>query len=221
MTESRTRRCGQLRPRHSEVFWSGSFGPSGTQGGVCISIADTWRSAILDRGVVVPGRAQWLLLQWGEVRLGLLNLYAPNHASAWIDLWTQIIDALPGADEWCIGGDFNMIEAPEDRCGGCQVTVHGSELAAWERSCLTLRISDVWHSVGFSRERDSLSFSRSDRRIGGTNLSRLDRVYASDLVLDRGGSVGILGGTCMSDQCTGCGGPGGGLQTLLSVLAHS
>lgn len=50
------------------------------------------------------------------------------------------------------------------------------------------------------RERDSLNFSRSDRRIGGTNLSRLDRVYASDLVLDRGGSVGILGGTCMSDH---------------------
>ena len=200
LTESRTRRCGQLMPRHSEVFWSGSFGPSGTQGGICMSIADTWRDAILDRGIVVPGRAQWILLQWGEIRLGLLNLYAPNHASARTVFWTQITDALPSADEWCIGGDFNMIEAPEDRCGGGHVTVHGSELAAWERLCLSLRISDVWHSVGFSRESGSLHFSRSDRRIGSTNLSRLDRMYASDLILDRGGSVGILGGTCMSDH---------------------
>ena len=98
------------------------------------------------------------------------------------------------------GGDFNMIEAPEDRCRGTQVTVHGSELAAWERLCMTLRIADVWHSEGFSRERDSLLFSRSDRRIGSTNLSRIDRMYVSDLLLDRGGSVGILSGTCMSDH---------------------
>ena len=41
LTESRTRRCGQLLQRHTEVFWSGAFGPSGIQGGVCISIADS------------------------------------------------------------------------------------------------------------------------------------------------------------------------------------
>ena len=132
--------------------------------------------------------------------MGILNLYAPNHESARAEFWTQIADALPSADEWCIGGDFNMIEAPEDRCGGSQVTVHGSELAAWERLCMTLRIADVWHSEGFFRERDSLLFSRSDRRIGSTNLSRIDRMYVSDLLLDRGGSVGILSGTCMSDH---------------------
>ena len=107
LTESRTRRCGQLLHRHSEVFWSASFGPSGIQGGVCMSIADTWRDAIIDRGVVIPGRAQWMLFQWGEVRMGILNLYAPNHESARAEFWTQIADALPSADEWCIGGDFS------------------------------------------------------------------------------------------------------------------
>ena len=39
------------------------------------------------------------------------------------EFWTQIADALPSADEWCIGGDFNMLEAPEDRCGGSQTTI--------------------------------------------------------------------------------------------------
>lgn len=68
----------------------------------------------------------------GQVRLGLLNLYAPNHESAQAKFWTQIVDALPRADELCIGGDFNMLEAPENRCGGSHTTIHGTKLAAWE-----------------------------------------------------------------------------------------
>ena len=31
--------------------------PLGDQGGVCMTIAEPWRAAIVDRGVVVPGRA--------------------------------------------------------------------------------------------------------------------------------------------------------------------
>ena len=45
-----------------------------------------------------------------------------------------------------------------------------------------------------------MSFSRSDRRIGGTNLSRIDRMYISDFFGDRGGTIVILSGTCMSDH---------------------
>ena len=62
LSESRIRRCGSLLARHSDVFWSASFGPSGIQGGVCISIADSWRAAILERGIIVQGRAQWITL---------------------------------------------------------------------------------------------------------------------------------------------------------------
>ena len=127
LTESRIRHCGSLLQRHAEVFWSPAFGPSGIQGGVCISIADTWRSAIVDR---VPGRAHWLLLQEGQLRIGLLNVYAPNHASARATFWLQICESLPQADSWCVGGDFNMLETVENRRGGSQTTVHGSELAA-------------------------------------------------------------------------------------------
>ena len=57
LTESRIRQCGPLLQRHAEVFWSPVFGPHGIQGGVCILIADSWRSAILDRGVIMLGRA--------------------------------------------------------------------------------------------------------------------------------------------------------------------
>ena len=58
LSESRTRRCGKLLKGHGEAFWSAAFGPSGIQGGVCISIVEPWDKAVLDRGVIVPGRAQ-------------------------------------------------------------------------------------------------------------------------------------------------------------------
>ena len=93
-----------------------------------------------------------------------------------------------------------MIETLEDRQGGSQVTVHGSELAAWERLCMALGLHDVWHLADFARERDSLGFSRSDRRIGGMNLSRIDRIYVSDALSDYGGMTSIIIGLCMLDH---------------------
>ena len=65
---------------------------------------------------------------------------------------------------------------------------------------MSLRIDDVWHHQGFGREQRSLLFSHSDRRIGGTNLSRIDRFYVSDWLGARGSSVGIFAGTSMSDH---------------------
>ena len=43
-------------------------------------------------------------------------------------------------------------------------------------------------------------FSRSDRRIGGMNLSRIDRIYVSDALSDYGGMTSIIAGSCMSDH---------------------
>ena len=47
-------------------------------------------------------------------------------------------------------------------------------------------------------ETDSLMFSRSDKYIGGMNLSWIDRMYVSDALLDCEG--GIVAGLCMSDH---------------------
>ena len=103
-------------------------------------------------------------------------------------------------DAWCIAGDFNMIESLKDRQGGSQIMVHGIELAAWEQLCMALGLHDVWHLADLARERDSLGFSRSDRRIGGMNLSRIDRIYVSDALSDYGGTTSIIAGSCMSDH---------------------
>ena len=46
----------------------------------------------------------------------------------------------------------------------------------------------------------SLSFSRSDRRENGANLSRIDRFYVSNYVRLIGGQIGIMAGTTFSDH---------------------
>lgn len=58
-----------------------------------------------------------------------------------------------------------MLEDIEDGQPGYDSDV---ALAAWERLCFSLRIFDAWHVDAF---RGILSFSRSNRRVGGSNLS--------------------------------------------------
>ena len=130
LSASRIWCCGQLMQGHREMLWLVGFGPNGAQGGVCISVRDSLQASIVDRGEIVPGRAIWMIIQWRGLRHGFLSIYAPNHESARAAFWTQLIDALPSVDAWCIAGDFNMIESPEDRQGGSQVRIHGAELAA-------------------------------------------------------------------------------------------
>ena len=74
----------------------------------------------------MPSRAQYVTLRMHGEHVGVLNVYVANHASVWADFLTQITDALPVADHWCVGGDFNMLEDPSNRMGGSHVTVQGS-----------------------------------------------------------------------------------------------
>ena len=133
LSESRIRRYGSILSSRYETFWSAGFGPRSGQGGVCISIAESWKTAIVDKCVIVPGRAQYITMRFCGVHIGVLNVYAPNQVSTRAEFWSLIDDALPAFDHWCVGGDFNMLEDPMDRVGGSQTTLHGSELAAWER----------------------------------------------------------------------------------------
>ena len=130
----------------------------------------------------------------------MVNIYAPKKALDRTKLWNAIREDLPQLEHWCMAGDFNMIEDQQDRVGGSGVTIHGPELAAWERLCLDLRISDVWHMHNFYRPRESLRFSRSNRRLEGTNIARLDRFYVGECLAERGGTIQIVSGTTFSDH---------------------
>ena len=165
-----------------------------------MSIAKFWQSSMLERSILVLGCAQVVTVQYHGGILGILNVYAPNHASARAEFWSRIASSLLRANCWCMGGDFNMLESLDDRVGGSQTSVHDRELAAWELLCMTMRILDAWSHEGFARAAGSLCFSRSDRRLGGTNLSRLDRFYIRYSVGERGGTMGILASTTFSDH---------------------
>ena len=55
-------------------------------------------------------------------------------------------------------------------------------------------------TLAFAKERDSLMFSHSDRRIGGMNLSWIDRMYVSDALSKCRGMTSIVVGSCMLDH---------------------
>ena len=116
---------GTFLPGNWEMFWSEAYGPYASKGGVCISVAEHWKSLILHKEVLVQGRAQCVLLQLeGEV-WGVLNIYAPNQASNRKRFWIDMYNKIPQANHWCVGGDFNMLEDPSDRTGGNARTIRG------------------------------------------------------------------------------------------------
>ena len=93
-----------------------------------------------------------------------------------------------------------MIEDSDDRWGGSSYIVHGRELGEWEKLCMRFRLQDTWSSQTFVRVPLSLSYSRSDRRVMGTNLSRIDRIYVTDMWQNVGGTIQIMSGTIFSDH---------------------
>ena len=57
--------------------------------------------------------------------------------------------SLPTVDHWCIAGDFNMIEDPEDRNGEGGATVHGLELSGWERFTMKGKIRTIFVKLAY------------------------------------------------------------------------
>ena len=60
-----------------------------------MSVAEAWQSAVRERVIVVPGRAQYITMQYHDAVIGILNVYAPNQASARADFWALLAAALP------------------------------------------------------------------------------------------------------------------------------
>ena len=200
LSVERVQTYGTILPGEWDMFWVPAIGPNQTRGVVCIAIAKKLKSLIVEKLVGVPGRAQLVVLQMQSQKWGFLNIYAPNHEIARAQFWRNLRQRLPMLDVWCVAGDFNMLEDPLDRLGGSATTVHGEELAEWERLCMTLSICDVWHLPNVYKDQESMKFSRSNRSVVNLNLSRLDRFYASKDLVMYGGRVNIISGVGMSDH---------------------
>ena len=200
LSQRRIDNYGSILPGHWLSYWSSGIGNSNAQAGVCFAIAEKWKSNVVHYEELIPGRAQSIMLEVNNDKVGFLNVYAPNSSSARASFWSELTSLCSADVSWCVGGDFNMIERVKDRTGGSMVTVHGQELASWERFCFHLHIMDTWTNDAFVRMKDSLYFSRSNRRQNDANLARLDRFYVSSNLAQRGGQIGIMAGTTFSDH---------------------
>ena len=200
LSPSRVDSYGSLFSGSWTHFWSPAIGESYNKAGVCIALAQKWSSHVIDYRILVEGRVQVIIVEIQNLQLGFINVYAHNASADRRRLWSYLCDTLPHVDHWCMVGDFNMIEDKLDRSGGSEAVLYGSELSFWERLCFKYGFQDTWYSSSFSKHVESLQFSRSDRRLLGTNLARVDKFYADDFFLTLGGSLHILAGTTFSDH---------------------
>ena len=129
-----------------------------------------------------------------------MNVYVPNSRTKRATFWEHIRLQVAGAEEWCTGGDFNMIESIHDSSNNNPIVLQRKERKQWEKLCVHLNLRDIWHSDNFQRKRDSLLFSRSDGRNNGPTLSRIDRIYVGEALEAKGGWYRITPGTTFSDH---------------------
>ena len=79
----RISRYGSILSGNWDMFWSPAIGNTEVRGGVCMAISQRWiPMSIIQKQVIIPGRDHYVIMQEGEIIWGLLNIYAPNTASA-------------------------------------------------------------------------------------------------------------------------------------------
>ena len=95
-------------------------------------------------------RAQFLIIKIGSQKVGLMNIYAPNSASARASFWPSLVEYVGLADCWLVGGDFNMIEEAFDRIGGTTTTISSWEAKCWDSFSFAFGLLDLWKVQSFS-----------------------------------------------------------------------
>ena len=70
--------------------------------GYVLAIKDVWQPFIKAKYVLVLGRAQCLNVRMHDQDVGILNLYAPNNASARAVFWDHLYNGLSVPDQWFI-----------------------------------------------------------------------------------------------------------------------
>ncbi|KAI0040849.1 hypothetical protein FA95DRAFT_1611477, partial [Auriscalpium vulgare] len=98
--------------------------------------------------VLVPGRAAILTMTWHhDLRLNILNVYAPNEPGPQAAFWTQVLDAwrlsgLPAPDFFM--GDHNIVDNANDRAPPRAEDF--AALEAFRTLCLAMNVQDVWRA---------------------------------------------------------------------------
>ena len=124
-----------------------------TKAGTAILLSSALRDSILDSGILIAGRAQYVILRLNPtLKIGILNIYAHNDSQRRAKLWDLLTETnLPEA-EWIMGGDFNSVESLDDRIGRrCTTGMEPREMEAWSRLLMKHNFSDSFLSTDFRR----------------------------------------------------------------------
>jgi hypothetical protein len=85
-----------------------------TRAGIAILVDKTVAPYVVDHGIMVAGRAQFITLQPpGEGALTIINVYVPTLSTDCAQLWQKVGQANLIADHFILGRDLSHQEAPE------------------------------------------------------------------------------------------------------------
>ncbi|KAH9858724.1 Endonuclease/exonuclease/phosphatase, partial [Lenzites betulinus] len=182
LTQDGAGRLNELFSDSIEVFTSPDpASPTGARG---VALVVSKRALGPNHGLVcrspIPGRVIEGTLKWGvNNTLTITNVYAPNNMNDNANFWSELEDDTTEGRRRpdILLGDFNMVEAPEDRQPSRPDPVGA-------RSCLAkltakLNVVDGWRREMGSKK--GFSFFQP----GTGSQSRIDRIYVREELASR------------------------------------
>lgn len=90
-------------------FWNHArFSASGNRftGGTGILIGPKIAPYVVDSGVIIESRAQFVIIDIADIKIGVLNIYAPNDTASRARFWATLSHFDFPDVEWVLGGGF-------------------------------------------------------------------------------------------------------------------
>ncbi len=119
------------------------------------------------------GRAIAVKIAWHGGAFTIVNVYGQCEAKGRAKLWSDLKD-MEIEGEWCLMGDFNMVEARKYKPGPSSILA-GSEKVKWDNLCEKWALVDLWTLGPWN---SSPGFTYTSLQYANT-ASRLDRCYCS------------------------------------------
>ncbi|KAL3675556.1 hypothetical protein R1sor_025504 [Riccia sorocarpa] len=150
----------------------------GRMRGVALVYHDSCR--LLQHGEDTEGRWVWGRFLVSGKELCVASVYAPNSPEDRIVFWSHLKDSFPPGN-WVIAGDWNSIEFQND--SSSRSNQQGTEESLeFQLFCASFALADARHTAF---KRLGPRFSRAQWRDGRLVWSRIDRIYASDFIIQK------------------------------------
>jgi exonuclease III len=177
-----------------EAFWNKGIPMGCSQrlgAGTAILLDKNAAPYLVDHGILVPGRAQFITLQPpGEGSLTIINVYAPTLSGDRAQLWSKVESASLASDHYILGGDLNHQEPKDANSSNARQRTR-RETSAWHAMTLKLGLSDAWALDSFHKL-SKKTFTYDNGQQGPSSvLTRIDKFLVSQSVEERGGQIEI------------------------------